>query len=90
MHVLRAAGHEVLTQGEPAVFQLAFRAAPARNYRDTWSTDARKYSDFALALLDEGVLVLPDGRWYVSAAHTAEDIERTLEAAERAARPPAG
>jgi glutamate-1-semialdehyde aminotransferase len=25
------------------------------------------------------VLALPDGRWYVSTAHTEEDIDRTLE-----------
>jgi glutamate-1-semialdehyde 2,1-aminomutase len=36
-------------------------------------------------LLDEGVLVLPDGRWYVSTAHSAEDIQQTLAAAGRAA-----
>lgn len=86
--ILRAAGHEVITQGEAAVFQLAFRSGPARNYRDTLATAADRYSDFALALLDEGVLVLPDGRWYVSAAHTDEDIEQTLAAAERATRAP--
>jgi glutamate-1-semialdehyde 2,1-aminomutase len=86
--ILRAAGHEVITQGEAAVFQLAFRSAPALNYRDTLATDAPRYSEFALALLDEGVLVLPDGRWYISAALTNEDIDQTLAAAERAARAP--
>jgi glutamate-1-semialdehyde aminotransferase len=34
-------------------------------------------------LLDEGVLVLPDGRWYISAAHADEQIEATLAAAAR-------
>ena len=86
--ILRGAGHEVLTQGAAAVFQLAFRREPARNYRETLTSDHRKYSDFALALLDEGVIVLPDGRWYISAAHTEEDIEATLAAAERAVRAP--
>jgi glutamate-1-semialdehyde 2,1-aminomutase len=41
------------------------------------------YSDFALALLDEGVMVLPDGRWYLSAAHTDDDIDATIAAARR-------
>lgn len=83
--ILRGAGHLVVTQGEPAVFQIAFRAEPARNYRETLTSDTQKYSDFALALLDEGVIVLPDGRWYTSAAHTEADIDATLAAAERAA-----
>lgn len=84
--LLREAGHEVVTQGEAAVFQIAFRKEPARNYRETLESNTALYSDFALALLDEGVLVLPDGRWYVSAAHTEADIEATLEAAARAVR----
>jgi glutamate-1-semialdehyde 2,1-aminomutase len=56
---------------------------PARNYRGTLAADTAVYSDFALALLDEGVLVLPDGRWYLSVAHSDEDIEATLAAVER-------
>ncbi len=84
--ILRGAGHVVVTQGEPAVFQIAFRSEPARNYRETLTSDTQKYSDFALALLDEGVIVLPDGRWYTSTAHTEADIDGTLAAAERAVR----
>jgi len=52
---------------------------PAMNYRDTLRAQSSLYSDFALALLAHGVLVLPDGRWYVSIAHTEDDIDRTLE-----------
>jgi glutamate-1-semialdehyde aminotransferase len=36
-------------------------------------------------MLDEGILLLPDGRWYLSVAHTDADIDLTLAAAERAA-----
>jgi glutamate-1-semialdehyde 2,1-aminomutase len=45
----------------------------------------RRYSDFGLALLDEGIVILPDGRWYTSVAHSEADIDGTLAAAERAA-----
>jgi len=83
--ILRNAGHTVVTQGHGAVFQLSFIDQPARNYRDTMRADKRLYSDFALALLDEGMLVLPDGRWYLSAAHIDADIDATLAAVERAA-----
>jgi hypothetical protein len=38
--------------------------------------------DLAVCLLNEGLLVLPDGRWYLSAADCDEDIEATLEAME--------
>ena len=81
---LRAAGYTVTTNGAGGVFHLAFMEKPASRYRDLWAADVRRYSDFALALLDEGVLVLPDGRWYLSTAHTDEVILKTLEAVERA------
>jgi glutamate-1-semialdehyde 2,1-aminomutase len=77
---LEAAGLPVVISGDGPVFQVSFMNTPANNYRDTLRSDTALYSDFALALLDKGVLVLPDGRWYVSIAHTDEDIERTIEA----------
>ncbi len=81
--LLRKKGHPVVTSGYGAVFQVSFMEKPARNYRETMAADKALYSDFALALLDEGILVLPDGRWYVSFAHTDEDINATLAAAAR-------
>jgi glutamate-1-semialdehyde 2,1-aminomutase len=77
-------GHVVKTAGEGPVFHVAFLDRQPRNYRDLLSADQQKYSDFAIALLDEGVLPLPDGRWYISTAHTDEDIDATLAAVERA------
>ncbi|MEO6912147.1 MAG: aspartate aminotransferase family protein [Edaphobacter sp.] len=83
---LRKHGHEVRTGGKGPVFHLAFMDRQPRNYRDLLTSDKQKYSDFTLALLDEGVLPVPDGRWYLSTAHTDEDIDRTLAAVERALR----
>jgi glutamate-1-semialdehyde 2,1-aminomutase len=76
---LQKAGLQVVLSGDGPVFQISFMEKPARNYRDTLAADTAIYSDFAVALLNRGVLVLPDGRWYVSAAHSEEDIDRTLE-----------
>jgi len=81
--LLRGKGHKVVSSGYGAVFQLSFMEKPARHYRETMDADKSLYSDFALALLDEGILVLPDGRWYVSFAHSDKDIEATLSAAQR-------
>lgn len=82
--ILCAAGFTVSTCGDGPVFSLRFTACPPRNYRDTLQAPRGLNSDLAMALLDEGVLVLPDGRWYVSFAHSDADIEQTLEAAARA------
>jgi glutamate-1-semialdehyde 2,1-aminomutase len=82
--ILEKRGHKVCTAGEGPVFHISFIDRQPQNYRDLLAADKQKYSDFVLALLDEGVLPLPDGRWYMSAAHTDEDIQQTLEAVERA------
>lgn len=77
---LKQAGYPVVTSGGGPVFQLSFMNEPARNYRDRLKADAALGNAFVLALLDEGILALPDGRWYLSAAHSDEDIDNTLEA----------
>lgn len=75
---LRAKGVPVVTTGEGAVFQLHFQAETPREYRDTLAANKALYADFLLALLDAGVLALPDGRWYLSAAHGEDVVEETL------------
>ncbi len=80
---LQAAGFQVVTSGVGSIFQLSFMPNPARTYRDTLAADTARYSDFAIGMLDEGVLLLHDGRWYVSTAHTDADIDHTLAAADR-------
>jgi glutamate-1-semialdehyde 2,1-aminomutase len=77
---LNETGLPIAVSGDGPVFQVSFMEKAARNYRETLRAKSSLYSDFALGLLDNGVLVLPDGRWYVSAVHTDEDIDRTLEA----------
>lgn len=77
-------GFPVVVSGEDAVFHVSFMERPARCYRDLLRADTDRYSDFVLALLDEGVLALPDGRWYVSVSHTDQTIDATLAAIERA------
>jgi glutamate-1-semialdehyde 2,1-aminomutase len=80
---LRSKGLPVVTTGGGPVFQISFQEQVPWNYRDTLAADRKLYSDFALALLDEGVLVLPDGRWYVSMAHGEPEVDQTLEVVEK-------
>jgi glutamate-1-semialdehyde 2,1-aminomutase len=83
-NILLSHGYRVISSGEGPVFCISFLNEQPRNYRDLLLADKQLYSDFALALLDEGILTLPDGRWYISTAHTDADIEATLAAARRA------
>lgn len=83
--ILHKSGHEVCVAGEGAVFHLSFTNRRPQNYRDLLAADKQKYDDFLIALLDEGVLPLPDGRWYISTALTDQDVQHTLDAVERVA-----
>jgi glutamate-1-semialdehyde 2,1-aminomutase len=84
INLLTSRGYQVVSTGEGPVFSILFLDKHPRNYRDLLHANKQLYSDFALALLDEGILALPDGRWYTSVAHTDQDIEETLAAVQRA------
>ena len=49
------------------------------DYRDTLEDDTDRLSRFVMEALKEGIYLLPDGRWYVSAVHGEEDIAETLD-----------
>ena len=81
----RRRGADVKIRGFGAAFALHFNNPTAiRDYRDTLSGDAARLSGFLARALEEGLHLLPDGRLYVSAAHTEQDVEETVAAVERA------
>jgi glutamate-1-semialdehyde 2,1-aminomutase len=49
------------------------------DYRDTFDDDRERLQQFLGAALRQGVQMVPDGRMYVSTAHTAVDIEETRQ-----------
>ncbi|MEK7403722.1 MAG: aspartate aminotransferase family protein [Acidobacteriota bacterium] len=74
--------------GFGAAFALHFTGKrELRDYRDTLEDDRERLARFLLRALEEGIYILPDGRLYVSTAHTDEDVAETLAALERAATP---
>ncbi|GIP17463.1 glutamate-1-semialdehyde 2,1-aminomutase [Paenibacillus montaniterrae] len=46
--------------------------------------DGVLYAKFAALMLEEGVLLRPNGLWYVSAIHSEQEARKTLLAADRA------
>jgi glutamate-1-semialdehyde 2,1-aminomutase len=76
----QAAGVPILINGIGSCFHVAFsRRSEMRNYRDTLDSDLAARDEFLLAMLAAGVYLIPDGRWYVSVAHTEKDITQTLD-----------
>lgn len=49
-----------------------------REYRDTFDDSRETLQTFLMAALRQGVIVVPDGRFYVSAVHGESDIDETL------------
>jgi len=60
-----------------------FTEGPVRNYADAKRSDTKRYARFFREMLDRGIFLAPSQfeAAFVSAAHTAEDIDRTLTAA---------
>ena len=59
------------------------QAIEFRDYRDTLDDDAELLDGFLRGALEEGLHVLPDGRFYVSAVHAAAEVEETLGIVDR-------
>lgn len=79
MHGLEIAatetGQDMTVQGLGPMFVTNFGAPqPISDYRDTLFADKAKLGRFVAGLHDAGVRVIGRGLWYISAAHTEEDI----------------
>jgi glutamate-1-semialdehyde 2,1-aminomutase len=65
--------------GFGAAFAVHFgNGASPRAYRDTLANDKNRLAQWILGALEKGIYLLPDGRIYVSAAHTEADIADSL------------
>ena len=70
----------VKVTGFGAAFYLHFtQREELQDYRDTLEDNKALLQRFLHLALAEGVIVVPDGRFYVSTAHTEADVLQTLE-----------
>jgi glutamate-1-semialdehyde 2,1-aminomutase len=78
---------EAILQGFGCMFQIHFtHLKKIKDYRDFCQSSGETYISFRNKLLDRGIFIRPShfGELYISAAHTDEDIEKTLTAMEDA------
>jgi glutamate-1-semialdehyde 2,1-aminomutase len=68
------------------MFSVFFGAGPVRDFDEVAQTDIAAFNRFFHAMLDQGVYLAPSAfeAGFLSAAHDAEALEITLEAADRA------
>jgi glutamate-1-semialdehyde 2,1-aminomutase len=74
----RSAGLAAQVLGEPPVFEIFFTDRPITDYRASLSADRELHAAFTRAMLERGV-VKAAGKFYVSLAHSADDVDRTIE-----------
>jgi glutamate-1-semialdehyde 2,1-aminomutase len=72
-------GVPVQSCGENAIFDVYFSEVPVSNYRDTLAADGGMMTRYNTGLLERGILK-GGQKYYPSAVHTEEDLEKTIQA----------
>jgi glutamate-1-semialdehyde 2,1-aminomutase len=78
------AGVPAVVGGYGSLFVLCFMEGPLDSYDDVLRNDDELFRRYRRELIERGVFEMPEslGRSHIGAAHTADDIDRSLEAAE--------
>jgi glutamate-1-semialdehyde 2,1-aminomutase len=82
------AGVPAVVGGYGSLFVLCFMEGPLRSYEDVLRNDGALFGRYRRALVARGVFEMPEslGRSHISAAHTDDDVDRSLEIARDALR----
>ncbi|MBO0858919.1 MAG: glutamate-1-semialdehyde 2,1-aminomutase [Chloracidobacterium sp.] len=82
----REAGVPTLSNRVGSMFTTFFTSEPVRDWTTANRSDRQVFARFFHAMLDEGVYIAPSQfeAAFISAAHTDEIIDRTIEASRRA------
>ena len=88
----RQAGVELQVNGIGSALTPFFTSAPVRNYQSALRADAAKYGVFFKGMLARGVYPPPSQfeAWFLSDAHTARDVDKTIKAARETMKEVAG
>lgn len=84
----KAAGHAMCGGYIGGMFGFFFTDGPVHNFEDAKKSDTSKFGRFHRGMLEEGVYFAPSQfeAGFTSLAHTAEDIQRTIAAADKVFR----
>jgi glutamate-1-semialdehyde 2,1-aminomutase len=78
--VAKITGQNLLVQGIGPIVNTGFTdLQEVKDYRDTFSFDKPKLNRFISGLHNRGIRVIGRGLWYISAAHTEQDIEAAIK-----------
>jgi glutamate-1-semialdehyde 2,1-aminomutase len=82
----RQAGVALQVNGIGSALTPFFTSAPVRNYQTALRADAAKYGIFFKGMIARGIYPPPSQfeAWFLSSAHTARDVDKTIKAAREA------
>jgi glutamate-1-semialdehyde 2,1-aminomutase len=76
-------GQNMLVQGAGPMLHVGFTSLETvRDYRDTLTYDKAKLSRFIAAMHNRGIRIIGRGLWYISAAHTKDEIQLAITTAK--------
>lgn len=78
----RELGIKTVVQNEGPTVNLWFTDGDVSSYRDTWTADSKKEKTFKLGLMKRGVWSPPGQKFFLSLAHSDDDLDRVIKAAE--------
>jgi glutamate-1-semialdehyde 2,1-aminomutase len=83
--VARECGEHFSAQSVGAMFGLYYSQRPPASYTEVMASNREQFNRFFHGMLDEGIYLAPSAfeAGFVSAAHSASDIEETIAAARR-------
>jgi len=74
-------GHMLVTSGTGTAFSVHFGLTePPRNWSNVLEADGAKNDRFRAAMLERHIHLVPEGRWYVGAAHTDKELDKVIPA----------
>jgi glutamate-1-semialdehyde 2,1-aminomutase len=84
----KKAGHAMCGGHISGMFGFFFTEGPVYNFEDAKKCDTEKFARFYRGMLEEGVYFAPSQfeAGFTSLAHTSEDIQKTIAAAEKVLR----
>jgi glutamate-1-semialdehyde 2,1-aminomutase len=84
--VLADRGVEGKVTGHPSMFSIFFGEGDLNEFRDTSKHNEPLYEETLFGMIKRGVMPCPDALepWFVCAAHTDEDVSKTLQVFDEA------
>ncbi len=81
-------GIPVTVNRATGMLTLFFTVGPVRDYLSAKTSDTRRFAKFFIEMLSQGIYLPPSQfeAWFISIAHTQQDLDKTAEACDRAFR----